>query len=104
MLDNTFVVWMTDFGRTPKINSAAGRDHWSTAAFACFAGAGTPAGTIIGKTDDEGGRPIESEYFPPDIAATLYTKLGIPLDTVHHMPDGRPVRLCDGKAIPELMG
>lgn len=104
MLDNTFVVWLTDFGRTPKINSAAGRDHWSTAAFSCFAGAGTPAGTIIGKTDDEGGRPTESEYFPNDIAATLYTKLGIPLHTVHHMPDGRPVRLCDGKVIPELMG
>ncbi len=103
MLDNTFVVWLTDFGRTPKINSAAGRDHWSTAAFACFAGAGTPAGTVIGQTDDEGGRPIESEYYPTDIAATLYTKLGISLDTVHHMPDGRPVRLCDGNVIPELM-
>ncbi len=103
MLDSTLVVWLTDFGRTPKINSAAGRDHWSTAGFAMFAGAGTPAGTVIGKTDEEGGKPTDAEYFPEDIAATIYTKLGIPLDTWHTAPDGRPMKLCDGRAIPELM-
>jgi hypothetical protein len=103
LLDTTLVVWLTDFGRTPKINSATGRDHWSTAAFAVMAGAGTPAGTVIGKTDDEGARPTESEYFPADIAATIYAKLGIPLDKVHIAPDGRPMRLVEGRVIPELM-
>jgi uncharacterized protein (DUF1501 family) len=103
MLDNTLVVWLTDFGRTPKINSAAGRDHWSTAAFAMMAGAGTPAGTVIGATDDEGGKPTQSEYYPDDIAATIYTKLGIPLDTWHTSIDGRPMKLCDGRPIPEWM-
>jgi len=103
LLDSTLVVWLTDFGRTPKINSAAGRDHWSSAAFAMMAGAGTPAGTVIGETDDEGGKPTEAEYYPGDIAATIYSKLGVPLDKVHIAPDGRPMRLVEGRVIPELM-
>jgi len=104
LLDSTLVVWLTDFGRTPKINSAAGRDHWSTAAFAVFAGAGTPGGTIVGKTDQEGAKVVEDEYYPEDVAATIYKKLGIPLDTIHHTPDGRPMKLCEGRPIPPLMG
>jgi hypothetical protein len=104
MLDTTLVVWMTDFGRTPKINSAAGRDHWSTAGVLCMAGAGVPGGRVIGKTDDTGAKPTDAEYFPADVAATIYTKLGIPLDTHHMTPDGRPIKLCEGRVIKELMG
>lgn len=104
LLDTTLVVWMTDFGRTPIINSAAGRDHWSTASILCMAGAGTPAGQVLGKTDDNGERPVDREYYPKDVAATIYTKLGIPLDTTHITPDGRPIRVCEGEPIPELMG
>ncbi|MCH7726137.1 MAG: DUF1501 domain-containing protein [Planctomycetes bacterium] len=103
MLESTLVVWLTDFGRTPKINSAAGRDHWSSAGFAMFAGAGCPGGQVIGKTDGEGGRPTDSEYYPNDIAATVYTKLGVSLDTYHTAPDGRPMKLCEGRVIKELM-
>lgn len=103
MLDNTLVVWMTDFGRTPQINSASGRDHWATAGFALAAGAGVPGGLVLGKTDGEGGRPIDSEYFPEDLAATIYTKLGIPLDLMLQTPDGRPIRLNEGKPIREWM-
>lgn len=102
LLDTTLVVWLTDFGRTPKINSAAGRDHWSTAGFAVMAGAGTPRGQVIGATDAEGAKPVDAEYYPDDIAATIYRKLGIRLDTFHMTPDGRPIRLCDGTPIPEL--
>ena len=58
LLDTTLVVWLTDFGRTPKINSASGRDHWASAGFAIMAGAGVPGGAVLGATDDEGGRPI----------------------------------------------
>jgi hypothetical protein len=104
LLDNTFVFWLTDFGRTPKINSAAGRDHWSTASLGCFAGAGTPVGQVIGATDDTGAKSVGHEYFPQDIAATVYSKIGIPLDTHHTTPDGRPVRLCTGQPVPELFG
>ncbi|MCC7423007.1 MAG: DUF1501 domain-containing protein [Planctomycetaceae bacterium] len=104
LLDSTLVVWMTDFGRTPIINSAAGRDHWSTASILTMAGAGTPAGQVMGKTDDTGERPVDKEYYPKDVAATIFTKLGVPLDKTHTTPDGRPVRICDGEPIPELMG
>ena len=103
LLESTLVVWMTDFGRTPLINSAAGRDHWATAGPICFAGAGTPPGRVIGKTDATGARPVAKEYYSNDIAATIYTKLGIPLDTLHVTGDGRPVHVCDGEVIKELM-
>lgn len=101
MLDSTLVVWLTDFGRTPKINSASGRDHWASAGFAIMAGAGVPGGAVLGETDEEGGRPIKNEYYSEDIAATVYTKLGIPTDLVVQSPDGRPVRLIEGHPIRE---
>ena len=101
MLDSTLVVWLTDFGRTPKINSASGRDHWASAGFAIMAGAGVPGGSVVGATDDEGGRPIADEYDTGDIATTIYRKLGIPSDLVVHAPDGRPIRLIEGKPIRE---
>ena len=63
LLDTTLVVWMSDFGRTPKINSASGRDHWATSGFAVMAGAGVPGGSILGATDDEGGQPIRNQIF-----------------------------------------
>ncbi len=103
LLESTLVVWMTDFGRTPVINSAAGRDHWPSAGPICFAGAGTPPGRVIGKTDATGARPVGKEYYSNDIAATIYTKLGISLDTLHVTGDGRPVQVCDGRVIKELM-
>lgn len=101
MLDNTLVMWLTDFGRTPKINSASGRDHWSTSGFAIFAGAGVPGGAVLGETDDEGGRPIKNEYTSSGIAATVYHKLGLPLDLHVHAQDGRPIRLIEGEPIRE---
>ena len=104
LLDSTLVVWMTDFGRTPVINSAAGRDHWSSASVLCMAGSGTPGGLVLGATDDIGERPVGKEYYPADVAATIYTKLGIPLDSTHVTPDGRPMTLCHGNVIKEFMG
>ena len=104
LLETTLVVWMTDFGRTPVINANAGRDHSSTASYICMAGIGTPAGTVIGKTDTTATRVEGDEYYAHDVAATIYTKLGIPLDTSHVAPDGRPIWLCEGAPIRELMG
>ncbi|MGH7227280.1 MAG: DUF1501 domain-containing protein, partial [Gemmataceae bacterium] len=101
LLATTLVVWLTDFGRTPKVNSAGGRDHWATAGFAMMAGAGIPGGAVLGRTDEEGGRPTHNEYFTEDIAAMLYTKLGIPLDLITYTPDGRPIRLNEGRVIRE---
>lgn len=101
LLSNTLVVWMTDFGRTPKVNSASGRDHWADAGFIVMAGAGIPGGSVIGATDDEGGRPIRNEYFTEDVVATIYHKLGLPSDLHVYAPDGRPVNLISGKLIRE---
>ena len=101
MLQSTLVVWLTDFGRTPKINSASGRDHWASAGFAVMAGAGIPGGAVLGATDDQGERPIRNEYSTDDIAATIYRKLGLPLDLMVTAPDGRPIRLNEGHVIRE---
>ncbi|MCC7419510.1 MAG: DUF1501 domain-containing protein [Planctomycetaceae bacterium] len=101
LLESTLVLWLTDFGRTPKINSASGRDHWASAGFAMMAGAGIPGGSVLGETDEEGGRPVKNEYFSHNIAATVYQKMGLPLDLVAHAPDGRPVRLIEGEPIRE---
>ena len=103
LLDSTLVVWLTDFGRTPVINSASGRDHWASAGFAIMAGAGIPGGSVLGATDEEGGRPVRDEYTTPDIAVTIYEKLGIPSDLIAQAPDGRPVRLLEGHPIKEWM-
>lgn len=103
LLDTTLVVWMTDFGRTPQINAASGRDHWATSGFAVMAGAGIPGGAVLGKTDAEGGRPIQNEYFPEDTAATIYTKLGVPLDLMTPTLDGRAIRLNEGRPIREWL-
>jgi len=103
MLETTLVAWLTDFGRTPKINSASGRDHWASSGFALMAGSGVPGGTILGATDDEGGTVVRNEYHSEDIAATVYAKLGIPLDLVVQSPDDRPVRLNEGRVIKEWM-
>lgn len=103
MLDNTLVCWLTDFGRTPKVNSASGRDHWASAGFAIMAGAGVPGGHVLGATDAEGGKVAEDEHTTPEIAATIYEKLGIPTDLIAHSPDGRPVRLIEAEPISAWM-
>ena len=68
-----------------------------------MAGAGIPGGSVVGATDEEGGRPIRDEYLTADIAVTIYEKLGIPSDLIAQAPDGRPVRLVEGHPIKEWM-
>jgi hypothetical protein len=103
LLDTTLVLWLTDFGRTPQVNSASGRDHWASAGFAIMAGAGTPGGAVLGRTDAEGALATADEYSSEDVAATVYTKLGIPLDFITTTSDGRPIRLNDGRPIREWL-
>ncbi|HEX8202607.1 MAG TPA: DUF1501 domain-containing protein, partial [Isosphaeraceae bacterium] len=104
LLDSTLVVCLSDFGRTPKINPSAGRDHWSTAGVALLAGAGLKPATVVGQTNALGEQPIEAPYVTEDLAATIYDRLGIPLDTTHHTPDGRPIQInYEGRLIRELL-
>jgi uncharacterized protein (DUF1501 family) len=97
MLDTTLVLWLTDFGRTPTVNAAAGRDHWGGAGFAIMAGAGIPGGTVVGATDSVAGQVVSGRYETANIASTIYKKLGLPLDLTVHAADGRPIPLIDDK-------
>ncbi|TVQ01072.1 MAG: DUF1501 domain-containing protein [Planctomycetaceae bacterium] len=101
LLDSTLVCWLTDFGRTPIVNSASGRDHWSSSGFAIMAGAGVPGGHVLGETTADGGAVAKDEYFTEDLATTIYMKLGIPADLIAQSPDGRPIRLIEGRPIQE---
>ncbi len=104
LLETTLVVCLSDFGRTPKVNPSAGRDHWSTASVALFAGAGLKPGLAVGQTNALAEAPVEAPYFTEDVAATIYDRLGIPLDTTHQTPDGRPILVnYEGRLIRELL-
>ncbi len=105
MLDDTLVVVLGEFGRTPKINSRGGRDHWSNAMSVLFAGGGTPGGQVVGATDRKGYAAIENVLSPENFVSTIYTKLGIDPGKIAYTPEGRPVHLVsDPKPIRELMG
>jgi hypothetical protein len=105
LLDSTLVVWFGDFGRTPKVNPSAGRDHWATAGSACMGGGGVKMGEVVGSTNPLGEFVTDSPVSPQDLAATIYHALGIPLHTWYRTQDGRPVELVpDGKPIRQLVG
>jgi hypothetical protein len=95
LLDSTLVVYLTEFGRTPKINGMGGRDHWGACGSMFFAGAGIRSGQVVGTTDKHAAYPLTRPYGPADIAATMYHCLGIELET--RIPDrqGRPAPVMD---------
>jgi arylsulfatase A-like enzyme len=105
LLDSTLVVWFGDFGREPKINPSAGRDHWASAGCACMGGGGVKMGHVVGATNPLGEVVVDSPVTPQDLAATIYTALGIPLHTWYRAQDGRPVELVpEGKPVKQLIG
>jgi hypothetical protein len=105
LLDNTLVVWFGDFGREPKINPSAGRDHWATAGCACMGGGGVKTGEVVGATNALGAVVIDNPVTPQDLAATIYHALGIPLHTWYKTQDGRPIELVpEGKPVRQLVG
>jgi hypothetical protein len=105
MLPETTIVCMGEFGRTPKINQNAGRDHWAASWSVLIGGGGLRGGIAVGKTSAD-GTTVESEaYLPGDIWATVAHSLGIPLDTVFTAKNGRPMKIANGgTAIRELIG
>lgn len=109
LLQQTLVICVGEFGRTPKISplagqSVPGRHHWASGYTALFAGAGVQGGQVIGATDRIGGKPTTKPYHPNDIGATVYTALGIDPHTM--IPDalGRPRPLNEGKRMDILYG
>ncbi len=103
LMDSTLVIALGEFGRTPKVNKDAGRDHWPHAMSIVMAGAGTPRGQVVGATDAKGYYASENVHSPEDFAATLYTKMGIDPTQLLHTNTGRPVQLVNkGEPIKEL--
>jgi Protein of unknown function (DUF1501) len=103
MLDETLVVAMGEFGRTPKINKEVGRDHWAPAASLLFAGAGIKAGSVVGATDKQGAYVTKRPVSPADVAFTVFDSLGIDPRKQLVAPDGRPMEILDqGEVVKEL--
>jgi hypothetical protein len=104
LLDSTLVIWMGEFGRTPKINVDAGRDHWPGCYSVLLAGGGIRGGQVIGASDDIGAFPKERPVTPAEIHATVFAALGYDVRSIsYESTDGRPIPLTDGVPMPELI-
>jgi uncharacterized protein (DUF1501 family) len=100
LLDDTLVVWMGEFGRTPRINQDAGRDHWGRSWSIAMAGGGIKGGQAVGSTDNEGVEITDKPLKVMDIVATMSKAMGLNLDTQYTTPNGRPSKLIDGGGAP----
>lgn len=104
MLENTVLLWMGEFGRTPRINGQAGRDHWARSWSAVLGGAGIKGGLAVGQTNEDGSEVATKPYKSQDLMATVCHALGIPLDTVFKGVNGRPFKIANkGSVIGELL-
>jgi hypothetical protein len=103
LMKETLLLVMGEFGRTPKVNKDAGRDHWGRAGSLIFAGAGVTPGKIIGATDRDGAFVTERPVRPPDVVCTVYEALGINPRKELLTPEGRPVAILDqGSNVEDL--
>ena len=102
LLDETLVIAGGEFGRTPKINKRAGRDHWGPVNTILFAGGGVRGGNVIGASDRIGAEPISDIQTPENLAATIYDALGIPRNATWPDFGGRPQNIYHAKPINRL--
>jgi len=102
LLDTTLVVALAEFGRTPKINGSAGRDHWPDCYTAVLAGGGVSGGAVFGASDKIGAYPAFDPATPADIAATIYSRFGFEPATEVIDQTGRPFRLTEGEPLNKL--
>jgi uncharacterized protein (DUF1501 family) len=110
LLDETLVVMLGEFGRTPKLGGNIGtpqyvpdgRDHWAGVFFAMLAGAGVQGGQVIGRSDKIAAFPASKAYYPSDLGATIYSALGVDPASIVHDPLGRPMHLNSGEVIEPL--
>lgn len=104
LLDTTLVVMMGEMGRTPRINSQAGRDHWSMAQSVLFAGGGIKPGQVVGATDKQGAAPTTDPVSVEDVLHTIFHQMGIDPGKIYTTPLGRPVPIVNGgRVIRELL-
>jgi len=102
LLDETLVVWVGEFGRTPKINGGGGRDHWGRVFPAVLAGGGVRGGQVLGASDRIGSDPIDGRTRPEELTATIFHALGIPPDAEIRDPLGRPHPISRGDVIRKV--
>ncbi len=103
LLDSTLVVWMGEFGRTPRINQNGGRDHWPKSWSVVMGGAGLKGGQVIGATDKDGVEVVDRPVGVMDVIGTMTKAMGIDVDRQYTTPRGRPIKVVDnGKPIAEL--
>lgn len=102
-LEDTAIIWMGEFGRTPTINGNSGRDHWARSWSVVLGGAGMKGGIAVGRTSADGTEVETEPYTSNDVMATVLKSLGIPLETTFTSRNGRPMKIADGgKVIKEL--
>jgi uncharacterized protein (DUF1501 family) len=103
LLEDTVVLWMGEFGRTPRINEQAGRDHYARAWSVVLGGGGLAGGKAVGATSEDGTQVTSEPYSSEDLMATVCHAMGISLETVFTASNGRPMKIAGGgKAIAEL--
>jgi hypothetical protein len=103
LLGETLVVWMGEFGRSPRINPAGGRDHWGHVFSAALAGGGVVGGRVLGASDKLGGQPRDGRVLPQDLTATVFHCLGIAPATEVHDTLGRPVTVSRGEVLRQAL-
>ncbi len=99
LLDETLVLWMAEFGRSPRLNGAGGRDHWGFVFSIALAGGGVRGGTVIGTSDRLGAHPAQGRVLPQDLIATIGQALGVEPATEMHDIEGRPHAFSGGEVI-----
>lgn len=104
LLDSTLIIWMGEFGRTPKINGNEGRDHYPQAWSAVMAGGGVRGGQVYGQTDEAGGKVVDKQVIVPDLFATISTLLGMSPSKSFMTPVGRPISITEkGAPVRDLI-
>jgi hypothetical protein len=103
MLEDTLVVWVAEFGRTPKLNGGGGRDHWGPVFSVALAGGGVKGGAVHGSSDKLAAYPKDGRVTPPDLHATIYHCLGIPKDAEIHDTVGRPLAVYRGEPVKQIL-
>lgn len=104
LLEETLIVCLSEFGRSPRVNKLAGRDHWARVQSVMLAGAGVRCGRAYGASDRTGGYPLEHPVTPPDLTATILHLLGVRPDMELRERNGRPLRACEGTVVRGLLG
>jgi uncharacterized protein (DUF1501 family) len=102
LLDSTLVVALAEFGRTPRINGNAGRDHWPDCYSIVLAGGGIRGGMVLGSSDRNGAYPATDPVTTGDLAATLFWRFGLDADREIRDVTGRPYRLAEGEPLRRL--